>query len=139
MAVIPEPDCLLFGTDTDCEQNWILRMEKPNGKTHKLCKVDASSYYAAAFGPVRIIATSAESNPVVRAPDCALHASFDGDRWQRIVVAKKDFFNAYCFQFGTLVLPQARHDRPRGIYSGQAVKGFHDAMALIDLSQELPR
>jgi hypothetical protein len=138
LSAIVEPDCLLFGTDTDREQNWILRMEKSSGKSHKLLEVDASSFYSAAFGPVRIIATSAEPNPVVRAPASALHASLDGDRWEPLVAVKKDRFNSYYFQFGTLVLPVAHHGQSRGIYSGQALKGFHDVIALIDFSQEQP-
>ena len=121
MSAIVEPDCLIFGTDTDMEQNYIVRMEKQSGKMHELLKVDGSSHHAAAFGPARIISTSAEPNPVVRWPDCALHASRDGDRWERIVVEKRDFFHPRLFLWGAWCSP-ACHNQPRGIYSGQAVE-----------------
>jgi hypothetical protein len=116
------------------EQNYIVRMEKQSGKMHELAKVDGSSYHAATFGPVRIIATTAEPNPAVPSPDCALHASRDGDRWERIVVAKKDFFHPHYFNWGTLILPTACHDQPRGIYSGQAVKQFDDQTLSIEFT-----
>ena len=122
VSAIAEPDCLLYGMDTDIERSFIIRMERQSGKFHELLDLGGSSFYAAAFGSLRVISASAEPNPVYDHHEAALYVSCDGDRWERIVAHRKDCYNPVLFQNGTLVLPYSYSDQRRGMYSAQAVQ-----------------
>ena len=129
-----EPDRLIYGTDSDQEQNFIVGMDKSGGKITKLLQVEGSSLYAAAFGPVRVISTCVEPNPICRSRECSLYASRDGFDWRRGAVHCKDRHHPTFFQFGALVLPYAYNNRPRGMFSGQAVKLGDDRVSLVEFS-----
>jgi hypothetical protein len=131
VGMIVEPECLLYGTDSDHERNFIVRMDKQSGEVCKLLEVEGSSLYAATFGPLRLISTCVEPNPACPSRECSLYASRDGVRWKRVVSYHKDKFHFPSFQLGAIVLPYAFHAQPRGIYSGQAVQGEDDRLSLI--------
>ena len=133
VIALVEPDCLIYGTDSDCQQNSIVRIDKQSGKTHALLAVEGCSLYAATFGPVRVISTCALSDPISNSRECSIYASLDGADWKRIVVHRKDPYHSKFFQFGTIVLPYAYHTEPRGMYSGQAIQRMDDRVALLEL------
>lgn len=131
-SAIVTPDCLLCGTDSDYERNFIVRIDKQSGRVDNLLEVEGTSLYSACFGPVRVISTCVEPNPACPSRECALYTSLNGEDWTRTAVHRKDLYNAVYFQFGTLVLPYARTPQPRGMFSGQAVKGQDDIVSFID-------
>jgi hypothetical protein len=137
VGAILTPDALYYGTDSDREQNFLVRLDKQSGIIEKLREMEGSSLYAASFGPVHVVSTCVEPNPASASRECALYATRDFDRWERILPHRKDFLHAIFFQFGCLVLPYSRCDRPRGMFSGQAVAGAHNQATLLDFSCDL--
>ena len=133
VAAHVEPDCLIYGTDSDCERNSIVRMDKHSGRTSRLLEVEGSSLYAATFGPVRVISTCIEPNPTNRSSECSLYVSTNGDDWKRTLAHRKDRHHPKYFQPGTLVLPYAHHAEPRGMYSGQAIECRDDRVSFLEL------
>lgn len=134
VQVLVYPDYLMYGTDSNSERNFIVRFDKRSGKTSKLIEIQGSSHYASEFGPVRLISTTVEPNPVWFTRQCALYASFDGDRWRRVVTHRKDRYHTRYFQFGKIILPYAHHQKPRGMYSGQSLVGMDEKVSLVDFS-----
>ncbi len=133
VGAIIEPECLLYGTDLDCGQNHIIRLDKRTGKLTKLREVEGSSLYAATFGPWFVISTCVERNPTCPTTECALYFSRDGENWNRTFPHRKDWLNTKLFQFGCLVLPYNYCHRARGMFSGQAVTGAHNLVNILDL------
>jgi hypothetical protein len=129
-----KPDCLIYGTDSDCHQNSIVRLDKQTGKVHDLLDVEGSSLYATTFGPVHAISTCVEVNSASVSRECSLYTSLDCTDWKRVAVHKKDPYHARYFQFGTIVLPYAYHTEPRGMYSGQAIERMDDKVCFMQFS-----
>jgi hypothetical protein len=132
VAAFVEPDCLLYGTDSNVEPNYLVRLDKRTGEVRRLREMDGTSLYGTRFGPLRIITTCTEPNPISTVKECSLYASLDGEDWQRFFVHKKDRYHPALFQFGTLVLPYGRGSQPRGMFSGQAVAGADDRVFLVE-------
>ena len=89
VGAIMRPDCLIYGTDSDSERNYIMRMDKESGEVSELLEVEGSSLYATTFGPVFAISTCVEPNPACPSRECGLYVSRDGANWQRIVAHRK--------------------------------------------------
>lgn len=134
VGAVIEKDCLVYGTDSDRERNYIVRLDKRSGNIETLLEVEGSSLYAARFGPVRLISTCVEPNPSCLARECSLYASLDGQEWRRAAVHRKDAFHPVYFQFGALVLPYANNRTGRGMYSGQAVRGLDNRVAFVEFA-----
>ena len=134
VRVLIKPDCFIYGTDSDCQQNAIVRVDKQSGKVHELLKVEGSSLYATTFGSVHVISTCLEPNPTSTSQECSLYASSNGADRKRVAVHKRDRYHPKFFQFPTLVLPYAHNKEPRGIYSGQAIQRMDDKVAFLELS-----
>jgi hypothetical protein len=132
VGAIVAADALYYGTDSNQEKNFLIRLDKRSGKTEKLQEVEGSSLFAASFGPVYAISTCVEPNPACPSRECSLYVSRDGGRWDRILPHRKDFLPPMPFQFGCLVLPNSRDNRPRGMFSGQAVAGAHNRVSLLN-------
>jgi hypothetical protein len=132
MSAILQQDEIIYGTDSDIERNFIVRMEKSSGRIREVHEVEGSSLYATAFGSVFAVSTCIEHNPACPSKECSIYVSRDGDVWKRIQPHKKDRYSYTLFQFGTLVLPFARNEQPKGMFSGQAVVGAHDCVTLVN-------
>ncbi len=132
MRAIIKPDCLLYGTDSDMTRNYIIRLEKHSGKMTKLLEVEGSSLCAASFGPVMAISTCVEPNPCCPSKECSIYLSRDSDAWKRVMPHRKDRYQPFLFQYGTLVLPFACNKQPIGMFSGQAVIGGHNLVTLLN-------
>jgi hypothetical protein len=126
VSVIVAPDCLVYGTDSDRDRNFIVSLDKRSGTLDEILEIEGSSLYATTFGPVRVISTTVEPNPLCKSQDCALYASMAGSDWKRMLAHRKDRYHFKYFPFGTLVLPYAYNAEPRGMYSGQAVEDVDD-------------
>jgi hypothetical protein len=134
VQAIIKPDCMLYGTDSEVEGNYIIRMDKQSGRIEKLREVEGSCLYAAAFGPMLAISTCMEPSPHRITKECAIYLSRDGDNWQKTLVHLKDIYHHNLFQYGTLVLPYAYCDKPIGMFSGQAVVGSHNIVKFLDFN-----
>jgi hypothetical protein len=121
-AAIVEPDGLLYGTDTELEPNWIVRLDRKTGRRERLCCIEGSSLFATRFGDVRLVSTCVEPSGLNRSRSANLHASTDGERWSVVDSCPKDLWSLKYFQYGLIVLPHSDFAAARGIYSGQAVR-----------------
>ena len=131
VSALIEPDCLVYGTDSDRDHNFIVRLDKQSGRIEELKEVEGSSLYSARFGNLRVISTAVEPNPFCRSRECSLYGSRDGGPWQRLVTHRKDFLSPVYFQFGALVLPYTQESSQLELmYSGQAVNGLDGRVAL---------
>ena len=127
-------DALTYGTDSDRERNFIVRLEKESGRLTRLLEVEGSSLDATSFGPLQLISTCVEPNPQCPSPHACIYGSLDGERWERLAAYRKDAWHPTLFQFGNLVLPASRSPEPRGHFSGQALRGFDDRLSTLALA-----
>ncbi len=130
-----EKNDIVYGTDSDQEQNFIVRVNKNTGRLTELLKIEGSSLHAAKFGDFFAISTCVEPNPVCTAKECALYLSKDGDSWRRFFPLSKDRFHPFLFQFGELTLPYCRYNRNIGMFSGQSVKNAHNLLTIFEIEQ----
>ena len=136
VSALIEPDCLVYGTDSDRDHNFIVRLDKQSGRIEELKEVEGSSLFSARFGDLRVISTAVEPNPYCRSRECSLYGSQNGGAWQKLATHRKDFLNPVYFQFGALVLPYTQGSSSSFMYSGQAIEGLDGRVALIGSEAE---
>jgi len=133
-SVLCRPDCLLYGSDSEMEQNYVVRLDRKRGLVERLAPLEGSSLYAADYGSVGMISTAVEPSRTNTKRECCVYASADGARWDRVVTMSKDRWHPTYFQFGLVVLPYVhRRDSAVGLYSGQAVRTWHDLTTVFRL------
>ena len=76
-------DALVYGTDSDHAENFIVRLDKQSGVVTVLRRAEGSSLYATRFGSTWAIATCVEPNAVAPSRASALYISRDAASWQR--------------------------------------------------------
>ena len=134
VSAIIDPDSLTYGTDSDRDHNFIVRLDKKSGRIEELIEVEGSSLYATRFGSLRLISTAVEPNPYCRSQECSLYGSENGADWERFVTHRKDRLSPVYFQFGALVLPYTQNSSLSGfMYSGQAIRDLDGRVALVDI------
>ena len=138
VSALIDRDGLTYGTDSDRDHNFIVRLDRKTGRLDELLQVEGSSLYSAQFGSLRLISTAVEPNPYCRSRECSLYGSRNGGEWQRLAVHRKDVLSPVYFQFGALVLPytqplaEGQSWADQGfVYSGQAVTGLDGRMAIV--------
>ncbi|HEY0983306.1 hypothetical protein [Schlesneria sp. T3-172] len=143
VSALIDRDGLTYGTDSDRDHNFIVRLDRKTGRIEELLQVEGSSLYAAQFGSLRLISTAVEPNPYCRSRECCLYGSTEGGDWQRLAAHRKDVLSPVYFQFGALVLPYTQQTRDGQspsesdlMYSGQAVTGLDGRVALIHGNRE---
>ncbi len=124
VSALVDDDSITYGTDSDREPNFIVRVEKRSGRIDKLCSVEGSSLYAAEFGGLRLISTCVEPNVSGESKFAAIYGSLDGGDFTLIRRHLKDRWHPVLFQFGTAVLPRSEFAGNHGFYSGQALQGL---------------
>ncbi|HLP30826.1 MAG TPA: hypothetical protein VK150_05655 [Geothrix sp.] len=130
VSVLPRPDCLLYGSDSEVEPNHLIRLDKKTARCERLQPVEGSSLYAADVGGMAVISTSVEASAVNTARHCSLYGSRDDATWTRLVSFEKDFWSPL-LQFGLVVLPVVQEPNlAHWMFSGQALKGHHDRVTL---------
>jgi hypothetical protein len=117
-------DRLLYGTDTEMEQNGLVTLDKASGRLERHRAFDGSCIYACRFGGLLALSTSVEPSKVNHTRFGSLWLSRDGMRWKRAWRAEKDAWSAHYFQFGSIVLPSGATDREIVYLSGQALRGI---------------
>ena len=131
VSVLPRPDCLIYGSDTELEHNYIVRLDKQTGRHEKIHPMEGSSLYAADFDGLSLISTCVEPSAVNRSRQSCLLASTDGANWRAVHALVKDRWNALLFQLGLIVLPYVQTTAPSfGMFSGQALEGNHDRVSI---------
>jgi len=123
VSVFDFGDHLLYATDTEREQNALVRLDKLTGRTERLREFDGSCIYACRFGEIYALTTTVEPG-VNASPWAELWLSRDAKSWTRAFRARKDRWHPDYFQFGSLVLPTGETPDDTVFFSGQAVRGL---------------
>jgi hypothetical protein len=131
VCVVVRPDCLIYGSDSELEPNYIVRLDKKSGRWERVVPIDGSSLYAADFGEMGVIATCVEPSRVNKGRHSSLYGSVDDENWSRLLSLRKDCWNTVLFQFGLIVLPSVQAQKPGcGMFSGQALAKHHDKVSI---------
>lgn len=130
VSALPRPDCLIYGSDTELEPNFIIRLDKKSGRCDRLLPVEGSSLYATDVGSMAVISTSVETSTVNTAHHCSLYGSRDDVTWSPLISLEKDIWPSI-FHFGLIVLPTVKDPATtRWMFSGQALKRHHNRISL---------
>ncbi len=131
VSVLVRSDCLIYGSDSEMEPNYIVRLDKKTGHCEPMTPLDGSSLYAADFGELGVISTCVEPSRINAGKHASLYTSADGANWIRQFSVRKDCWNPALFQLGLIVLPYVLSRHPaNGMFSGQAVAQNHDRVSI---------
>ena len=128
-------DFIVFGTDTQYKQNVIKKFDRQTLEITELQKVQGSVIKGGQVGDVAFISTTVEPSKVNTDKFAHLWVTKDGIHWEERYKAKKDWFPATLFQFGTFEFPQyyGIEKLERLYFSGRALKGLDGKTTYIDL------
>ena len=128
-------DFIVFGTDTQYEQNVIKKFDRQTLEITELQKVQGSVIKGGQVGDVAFISTTVEPSEVNTDKWAHLWVTKDGLHWEEKYKAKKDWLPATLFQFGTFEFPQydGIEKLDRLYFSGRALKGLDGKSTYIDL------
>ena len=125
---------IVFGTDTQYEQNVIKKFDRKTLEITELQNVQGSVIKGGQVGDVAFISTTVEPSKVNTDKYAHLWVTKDGLHWEERYKAKKDWL-PFIFQFGTFEFPQYYGiDKLERLYfSGRALKGLDGKSTYIDL------
>jgi len=127
VRVLVRSDCLIYGSDSELEPNYIVRLDRATGRWERVTPLDGSSLYAADFGELSVISTSVEGSRINKSRYSSLYVSRDGAEWNPQLSLRKDCWTTTLFLIGLIVLPDVKSRHPAyGMFSGQAVAQNHD-------------
>lgn len=128
-------DFIVFGTDTQYQQNVIKKFDRKTLEITELQKVQGSVIKGGQVGDVAFISTTVEPTKVNNDRYAHLWVTKDGLHWEEKYKAKKDWLPATLFQFGTFEFPQyyGFENLERLYFSGRALKGLDGKSTYIDL------
>ena len=128
-------DFIVFGTDTQYQQNVLKMFDRKSLEIKELQKVQGSVIKGGQVGDVAFISTTVEPSKVNKDKFAHLWVTKDGIHWEERYKAKKDWLPATLFQFGTFEFPQYYGiDRLERLYfSGRALEGLDGKTTYIDL------
>ena len=126
---------IVFGTDTQYQQNVIKKFDRETLEITELQKVQGSVIKGGQVGDVAFISTTVEPSDVNTDKWAHLWVTKDGLHWEEKYKAKKDWLPATLFQFGTFEFPQyyGVEKLERLYFSGRALKGLDGKSTYIDL------
>ena len=127
-------DFIVFGTDTQYEQNVIKKFDRKTLEITELQKVQGSVIKGGQVGDVAFISTTVEPSMVNTDKYAHLWVTKDGLHWEEKFKAKKDWL-PHIFQFGTFEFPQyyGIEKLERLYFSGRALKGLDGKTTYISL------
>lgn len=128
-------DFIVFGTDTQYEQNVIKKFDRNTLEITELQKIQGSVIKGGQVGEIAFISTTVEPSKVNTDKYAHLWVTKDGLYWEEKYKAKKDWLPATLFQFGTFEFPQyyGIENLERLYFSGRALKGLDGKTTYIDL------
>ncbi len=126
-------DYIVFGTDTQYEQNYIRSFDRKSLKITDLQQVQGSVIKGGQVGDVAFLSTTVEPSDVNKDQYAHLWTTKDGRHWEERYKAKKDYW-PFIFQFGTFEFPNFELDKLDRLYfSGRALKGMNGKTTYIVL------
>ena len=126
-------DFIVFGTDTQYEQNVIKKFDRKTLELTELQEVQGSVIKGGQVGDVAFISTTVEPSTVNTDKYAHLWVTKDGQHWEEHYKAKKDCLPSV-FQFGTFEFPQYIVDKIDRLYfNGRALSGLDGKITHIEL------
>lgn len=126
-------DFIVFGTDTQYQQNIIKKFDRRTLEITELQEVQGSVIKGGQVGDVAFISTTVEPSKVNTDRYAYLWVTKDGLHWEERYKAKKDWL-PFIFQYGTFEFPQYNVEKLERLYfSGRALKGLDGKTTYIDL------
>ena len=127
-------DFIVYGTDSQYQQNVIKFFDRKTLKITELQKVQGSVIKSGQVGDVSFLSTTVEPSKVNTDKYAHLWVTKDGLHWEERYKAKKDRLPSI-FQFGTFEFPQyyGTDKLERLYFSGRALKGLDGKTTFIDL------
>lgn len=127
------PSFIVFGTDTQYEQNVLKSFVRKTLEIKELQEVQGSIIKGGQVGDVAFISTTVEPSEVNKDQYAHLWVTKDGLHWEERYKAKKDCWPSL-LQFGTFEFPNYETDKIDKLYfSGRAVKSLDGKTIYIDL------
>jgi len=114
---------LLYGTDSETAENWIVKVDKRSGEITRIAPIVGSSLHCSILGGNLLVSAAVEPSVVNLARQCIVYRSTDGEHWEKMIEHQKDVWLSPHFQFGTHVLPKGIGAEVVAI-GGQAIKGL---------------
>jgi hypothetical protein len=131
VSMLVRPDCLIYGSDSEREANYIIRLDKKTGRYERVMPILGSSLFAADFGEIGFITTCVEPSQINKSRFACVYCSRDDDNWCQLLSLQKDRWNGVLFQYGLIVLPNVESGMPAcGMFSGQALAKHHDRVSI---------
>ena len=127
-------DFIVFGTDTQYEQNSLRRIDRQTLEITELQKVQGSVIKGGQVGDVAFISTAVEPSEVNKDKYAHLWVTKDGLHWEEKYKAKKDWL-PFKMQYGTFEFPQyyGINKLEKLFFSGRALKGLDGKSTYIEL------
>lgn len=127
-------DFIVFGTDTQYQQNVIKKFDRKTLEITELQEVQGSVIKGGQVGDVAFFSTTVEPSKVNTDKYAHLWVTKDGLNWEERYKAKKDWLPSI-FQFGTFEFPQyyGIEKLERLYFSGRALKGIDCKSTYIEL------
>ena len=131
-------DFIVFGTDSQYQKNVLKKFDRESLKITELQEVQGPVIRGAQFGEIAIISTDVEPSEVNKTKNAYVWMTRDGEHWEELCHAEKDFLPSMLFQFGVFDLPQYSSDyNGNKIYvTGKAVKGCGGDTLVYDLNEK---
>lgn len=133
VSVFDMGDHFIYGTDTENEKNYVVRLDKQSGLLERLAPLGGSCIYSCKFGSAFAVSTTVEISKANPSRDATMLLSRDGERWQTVLSARKDALPQKIFQWGSIILPRGESPMERVIYSGQALCGLDGMTTVADI------
>jgi len=109
VAAIPTEDALYLSTDTPLEQNYVLRLDRRDGRVDTVTELASSSIFGCDVAGALFFTTMVEPSEVNRTREVQLAGSGDGRHWQVLTRWQKDALPMRYFQYGNAMLPDGQN------------------------------
>jgi len=126
-------DFIVYGTDTQIEQNYIYRFDRDSGEEECLQEVQGSVISAVQVGDKVCLSTAIEPSEVNKEEYVYLWYSPNGIDWQEIYKVKHDALSLKYFQFSRMQFPYNAILDGNVIVTGHAVTGLDGKTASVSL------
>lgn len=127
-------DFIVYGTDTEHEQNYIYRIDRESKNETCLQTLQGSVLMATQDSEGQAaISTAVEPSTVNNHLYAHIWTSPNGIDWEDKYSAKKDLWSARYFQYGRITFPQNAINTNKLFFSGHALQGIDNKTINIEL------
>jgi hypothetical protein len=126
-------DFIVYGTDTQIEQNHIYRFSRESGDEECIQKVQGSVISGVQVGDKACISTAIEPSEVNKESYVHLWYTPDGNHWRDIYKVKNDSLSLKYFQFAKMQFPHNAIIGDKIIATGHAVKRLDGKTVILSL------